>query len=59
MKKYYTVARIKETLKSTESLGVNTHIGRADNYVMRYLFEYWGEGDDTMDSPNLSRARKY
>lgn len=44
MKKYYTVARIKETLKNAESLGVNTHISRADNYVMRYLLEYWGEG---------------
>lgn len=44
MKKYYTVARIKETLKNAESLGVNTHISRADNHVMRYLLEYWDEG---------------
>lgn len=44
MVRYFTTARIKETLRRAESLGVNTHIGRADHHIMRMLFEYWDEG---------------
>jgi len=44
MKRYYTAARIKQTLKCAEELGINTHIGRADHHVMRLLLEYWDEG---------------
>lgn len=44
MKKYYTVAKIKETLKKAETLGITTHISRADHHVIRYLMEYWDEG---------------
>ena len=44
MRHYYTVARIKETLQRAEMLGINTHISRADHFVMRYLMEYWDEG---------------
>ncbi len=44
MKHYYTVARIKETLRQAEQLGINAHMGRADHHVMRYLMEYWDEG---------------
>ncbi|MDH4180027.1 MAG: hypothetical protein OEV33_05905, partial [Armatimonadota bacterium] len=44
MKHYYTAARIKETYREAERLGVNTHIGRADNHVVRVLVEYWDEG---------------
>jgi hypothetical protein len=44
MKHYYTVARIKETLRQAEQLGVNTHISRSDHFVMRYLMEHWDEG---------------
>lgn len=41
---YYTVDRIKKTLREAESLGVNTFIGRTDNHIMRMLTEYWDEG---------------
>jgi hypothetical protein len=44
MKRHYTVARIKETLRTAESLGVNTFLGRADAHIMRMLLEYWDEG---------------
>jgi hypothetical protein len=44
MKRYFTSTRIKETLKEAESLGIDTHIGRADHHVMRLLMEYWDEG---------------
>ena len=44
MKRYYTVERIKQTLRMAEELGVNTHLGRADHHVMRMLLEYWDEG---------------
>lgn len=41
---YYTVARIKQTLKQAEELGINTFIGRTDNHITRMLLEYWDEG---------------
>lgn len=44
MKRWYTVARIKDALRQAEALGINTHISRADHHVMRYLMEYWDEG---------------
>jgi hypothetical protein len=44
MKRYYTVARIKETLFEAESLGINTLIARTDYHIMRLLLEYWDEG---------------
>lgn len=44
MKRYFTVARIKETLHEAEALGVNTLIARSDHHVMRMLMEYWDEG---------------
>jgi hypothetical protein len=44
MKRYFTVARIKETLRTAESVGVNTLIGRSDHHVMRMLLEYWDDG---------------
>ncbi|HEX71860.1 MAG TPA: hypothetical protein ENN65_00875 [Candidatus Hydrogenedentes bacterium] len=44
MVRYFTTARIKETLRDAERLGVNTHVGRADHHIMRVLLEYWDEG---------------
>ncbi|NLF29669.1 MAG: hypothetical protein GX591_02135 [Planctomycetes bacterium] len=44
MRRYYTVARIKETLRHAESLGITTLISRADNHIVRLLEEYWDEG---------------
>jgi len=44
MRRWYTVARIKEALREAEAVGVNTHLGRADHHVMRTLLEYWDEG---------------
>jgi hypothetical protein len=44
MKHYYTVGRIKETLRQAEQLGINAHMSRADHHVIRYLMEYWDEG---------------
>ncbi|MFH0963164.1 MAG: hypothetical protein V2A58_04035 [Planctomycetota bacterium] len=41
---YYTTARIKETLREAEGLGINTVVARADHHVMRVLMEYWDEG---------------
>ncbi len=44
MKRYFTAARIKDLYRQAESLGVTTHIGRADHHIMRLLLEYWDEG---------------
>lgn len=44
MQRWYTMARIKEALRQAEKLGINAHIGRADNHIMRMLMEYWDEG---------------
>jgi hypothetical protein len=41
---YYTVDNLKRALRRAEALGVNTHIGRADHFIMRALMEYWDEG---------------
>lgn len=44
MRRYFTVARIKETLRRAEALGVTTLIARADHHVTRMLLEYRDEG---------------
>ena len=44
MQHYYTTARIKDTLREAENLGINTRIGRADRHLARVLLEYWDEG---------------
>ena len=44
MKRYFTTARIKETLRSAEERGITAFIGRADRHITRLLFEYWNEG---------------
>jgi hypothetical protein len=44
MVRYYTVDRIKETLRKAEAAGINTVIGRSDNHIKRLLWEYWDEG---------------
>lgn len=44
MQRYYTTRKIKETLRTAESLGVNTLIARTDFHILRLLLEYWDEG---------------
>ena len=44
MKRYFTAARIKETFRQAEALGITTVIGRTDHHVMRLLLEYADEG---------------
>ena len=44
MKHYYTAAKIKETIRTAEQLGINTIIARTDYHVIRLLMEYWDEG---------------
>jgi hypothetical protein len=41
---YFTSEQIKALFRQAESLGVTTHIGRADHHIMRVLTEYWDEG---------------
>lgn len=44
MKRYFTAEHIKALYRQAESLGITTHIGRADHHIMRVLLEYWNEG---------------
>jgi hypothetical protein len=44
MVRYFTTARIKETMRQAEALGINTFLGRADQHIRRTLLEYWDEG---------------
>lgn len=44
MLRYFTVARIKETLHQAEAAGIDTFLGRADAHIRRMLLEYWDEG---------------
>jgi hypothetical protein len=44
MKRFFTVERIKQTLRSAEELGITAFIGRADRHITRLLSEYWSEG---------------
>ena len=46
MLRYFTVSRIKETLKQSEQLGINTFLGRADAHIIRILMEYRNEGSN-------------
>jgi len=40
MRNWYTVERIKQTLREAEQAGLNTFLGRADSHIMRMLNEY-------------------
>ncbi len=44
MVRYFTTARIKQTLRQAEEAGITTLIARGDHHVMRLLAEYWDEG---------------
>lgn len=44
MVQYFTTARIKDTLRQAERLGIDTLIARADRHIIRVLAEYWDEG---------------
>lgn len=44
MRHYFTTARIKDTLREAETLGINTFIARSDFHVMRMWMEYHDEG---------------
>jgi len=44
MKRYYTTARIKQTLADAEALQINTLVARADAHILRVLLEYRDEG---------------
>ena len=44
MKHHFTTERCKALYREAESLGITTHIGRADHHIMRILLEYWDEG---------------
>lgn len=46
MRDYYTVDRIKKTLKQCEEAGINTWQSRGDNFVTRVLNEYRLDGGD-------------
>ncbi len=41
---YFTTEHIKALLRQAESLGVTTHIARADHHIIRVLREHWAEG---------------
>ncbi len=44
MRRWWTVARIKDCLRECESLGVNALLARGDNHIQRLLLEYRDEG---------------
>ena len=44
MRNYYTVQRIKDTLRQCEKAGINTWQSRGDNFITRVLNEYRMEG---------------
>ncbi len=44
MRRWYTVERIKQTLRQCEALGITTLVARADHHIMRMLEEYYNEG---------------
>ena len=46
MKHWYSTARIKETLRQAEAIGVTAHLSRSDHHVMRYMMELWDEGGE-------------
>lgn len=44
MRRYYTVARIKQALHAAERCGVNTVQARGDVLILQCIREYWDEG---------------
>lgn len=44
MRKYYTVERIKTTLREAEEAGITGVVARTDFHVIRTLQEHWDEG---------------
>jgi hypothetical protein len=44
MRKHFTGAQIKATLREAEAHGVTTVLARGDNHIIRLLEEYWDEG---------------
>jgi hypothetical protein len=44
MRSYFTSAKIKETLRQAEAVGISTLLARSDYHVMRMLLEYREEG---------------
>jgi hypothetical protein len=44
MARYYTVARVKETLFAAEREGINTVQARGDALILQIIREYWDEG---------------
>lgn len=44
MRHWYSTERCKALCREAESLGVTTHIARADHHIIRMLMEYWDEG---------------
>ena len=44
MIRYYTVSRIKNSLKQAENLGIDTFLGMAYQHIIRMLREYHDEG---------------
>jgi hypothetical protein len=44
MRRYYTFARIKETLHEAERNGINTVQARGDMLILKCIREYWDEG---------------
>jgi len=41
---YFTMENTKKLLRDCEAAGINTFFGRADNFVMRLLYEHRNEG---------------
>lgn len=44
MRDWYTMERVKECYRLAESTGVTTHLGRADDFIVRALREHRNEG---------------
>lgn len=44
MTTYYTPERIKETLRSAESAGINTLFARTDDHIFGIIKDYWDKG---------------
>lgn len=44
MRDWYTMDRVKECYQLAAAAGVTAHLGRADEFIMRALREYWNSG---------------
>lgn len=44
MTDFYTLERIKATLRAAEQTGINTFFGRTDDHIMGIVNDYWKEG---------------